>query len=272
MMLPLEYLSVARFRGPDAGNFLQNQLSADIAALGPGDAGFACCCTPKGQVIGLLLVCRQDDDFLVAGSAGLLPGILTRLKMFVFRARVEFLAEPDMQVYGALSAGELGGPAMFQPAGLNLGYRFSTGKDPQESPGDGIGTGEDFKAAEISRGVVWLDGETSEKFIPQMLGFEQIGAVSFSKGCYPGQEIVARARYLGKVKRKPLVVHTVESCPAKPADRVELLRGDTWIQGVVIDIAPANGGSIVFIVGPVEPDTPSVELKFEETRYRCATT
>ena len=217
MMLPLEYLSVARFRGPDAGNFLQNQLSADIAALGPGDAGFACCCTPKGQVIGLLLVCRQDDDFLVAGSAGLLPGILTRLKMFVFRARVEFLAEPDMQVYGALSAGEPGGPAVFQPAGLNLGYRFSTGKELQENPGHGIGTGEDFKAAEISRGVVWLDGETSEKFIPQMLGFEQIGAVSFSKGCYPGQEIVARARYLGKVKRKPLVVQTVESCPAKPA-------------------------------------------------------
>ena len=271
-IFPLEYLSVARFHGADAGNFLQNQLSADIAALAPGDAGFACCCTPKGQVIGLLLVCRQDNDFLVAGAAGLLPGILTRLKMFVFRAKVEFLAEPDMQVYGVISALQPCRPAEFQPAGLNLRYRFSAPEDLQESPGETFETGENFKAAEISRGVVWLAAETSEKFIPQMLGFEQIGAVSFSKGCYPGQEIVARARYLGKVKRKPLVVRTLEPCPVKPAGRVELLRDETWIQGVVIDVAAAEDGSILFIVAPGEPETRTVELKFEERRYRCATT
>ncbi len=271
-MLPLKYLSVARFRGPDAGNFLHNQLSADIAALAPDDATFACCCTPRGQVIGLLLVCRQDDDFLVAGAAGLLPGILTRLKMFVFRARVEFLAEPDVQVCGALSAGQPRGPGDFQPAGLNLCYRFSSGEEQQEIPGETPETGESFKAGEISRGVVWLDAQTSEKFIPQMLGFEQIGAVSFSKGCYPGQEIVARARYLGKVKRKPDIVRTVESCPVKPADRVELLRGESWIQGVVIDNAAAQEGTVLFIVAPAEPEIQTGELKIGEKRYLCATT
>jgi len=97
-MRPLPYLSVARFEGPDAGEFLQAQLSADIAALEPGDATFACYCTPRGQVIGLLLVCRQDDGYLVTAAAVLLQQILTRLKMFVLRSRVEFSAQPGIAV------------------------------------------------------------------------------------------------------------------------------------------------------------------------------
>lgn len=261
----LKYLSAARFHGQDAGDFLHRQLSADIAALAPGEAVFACCCTPKGQVIGLLLVCRLGDEFLVAGAADLLPLVLARLRMFVLRSRVEFSLDPELNVYGAGTSADLPGAATFQPASLGLYYHFSREPDVPEKPG------ESFKAVEISHRVAWLGAGTSEKFIPQMLGYDGIGAVSFSKGCYPGQEIVARARYLGKVKRQPAIVQTVEPIAVSPADHVELHRGETWTQGVVVDSAPAGDGTILFVVAPAEPEISPVELRHGERLYRCAT-
>jgi folate-binding protein YgfZ len=263
-MVELKYLSVARLHGPDAGDFLHRQLSADIAPLAPGDASFACCCTPKGQVIGLLLVCREGDDFLVTGSAELLPLVLKRLRMFVLRSRVEFSVGPGLKVYGVDSTSELSAVGTFQPGGLGLHYRFSQEPDAVEMPDDL------FRAAEISHRVAWLGAETTEKFIPQMLGYEEIGAVSFSKGCYPGQEIVARARYLGKVKRKPVIVRTIEPLAVKPADHVELLRGETWSPGVVITSAAADNGTLFFIVASIEPEGDPVELRYGERTYRCA--
>ena len=266
-MTPLDYLTVARCAGADAGEFLHAQLSADIAALEPGDGTFACCCSPRGQVIGLLLVYRQGDAYLVAASAELLPGILTRLKMFVLRSSVEFSVLPDIGLYGIGAQEDTSSASVFQPVGSNLRYLFS------ESAGENNGGVEFFNEQEIRNQVVWLGPKTTEKFIPQMLGFDQIGAVSFSKGCYPGQEIVARARYLGKVKRKPVVVHTHEELLIEPAERVELRREDNWSAGTVIDSVSAGGaGTVFFIVAPAEPETAPEELRYQDRSYRCATT
>jgi len=265
-MMPLDYLSIARFQGPDAGDFLQAQLSADIAALEPGDATFACYCTPRGQVIGLLLVCRQHDGYLVASAAGLLPRILTRFKMFVLRSRVEFVAQPGLAVYGIEPQEDIADPGVFQPDGFPMAYLF------RENTGESGASSERFKALEINNRVTWLGPETAEKFIPQMLGFDQIGAVSYSKGCYPGQEIVARTRYLGKVKRQPVVVLLQEGLQIRPAERVELRRENAWSNGIVIDSAPAKAaGTLFFIVAPREPETGPEELKYQDQSYRCAT-
>jgi len=264
-MTPLENLSVARFGGQEAGDFLHNQLSADIQVLAPGRASFACYCTPKGQVIGLLLVCRQDQGYAVVGSAVLMPQLLERLKKFVFRTRVEFSAEPELKVYGARRGEKPCESGTFQPGAVDLCYLVSARPPPIDTPAAF------FKAEEIRRGVVWLGAETSEKFIPQMLGFDRIGAVSFSKGCYPGQEIVARTRYLGKVKRSPVIVRTTEPLAAKPAEKLELQREQSWSDGVVIDSAPAEDGTLLFMVAPNEPDVPPDHLKREDRLYRCAT-
>ena len=265
-MTPLDYLAVARCAGADAGEFLHAQLSADIAALEPGDATFACCCSPRGQVIGLLLVYRQGDAYLVAASAELLPGILTRLKMFVLRSRVEFTAQAGITVYGIGPQVDIADPGVFQPDGFPMAYLF------RENTGETDVNSERFKALEISNRVTWLGPETAEKFIPQMLGFDQIGAVSYSKGCYPGQEIVARTRYLGKVKRKPVVVQLQEGLQIRPAERVELRRENAWSNGIVIDSAPGKeAGTLFFIVAPGEPETGPEELKYQDQSYRCAT-
>jgi len=265
-MIPLDYLSVARFNGPDAGVFLHAQLSADIAVLESGQATFACYCNPRGQVIGLLLVCRQDQGYLVAAAADLLAGILTRLQMFVLRSRVGFSADPKLRVCGAGQQQDDFAPRTFQPAGMGLSYIF-TENGIEDNDG-----GEVFKAREIRNRLTWLGSETTAKFIPQMLGFDRIGAVSFNKGCYPGQEIVARTRYLGKVKRLPAVVQMEEQVPLKPSDRVELHRQGAWSNAIVIDSVPADGaGTLCFTVAAAEPGDGPDQLRYRDRSYRCAT-
>ncbi len=102
--------------------------------------------------------------------------------------------------------------------------------------------------------MTWLGAETSEKFIPQMLGYEQIGAVSFSKGCYPGQEIVARARYLGKVKRKPVIVRTSENLAASGGIRWNCCAGKPGRRELSLIQQLPDEGTLLFIVAPVEPE------------------
>jgi folate-binding protein YgfZ len=259
---PLEYLAAARFSGPDAAAFLQSQLSADIEALEPGDCTFAAYCSPRGQVIALLLVCRDGDSYRVAGSSCLLPGVLERLRIYVFRSRVEFELEPGGSVLGI----EAGSERAFTPAASGLAYSFA---DASPSRPEDLNT---WKQRELRQNVAWLQSETSEKFIPQMLGYDEIGAVSFSKGCYPGQEIVARARYLGKVKRKPLKLILEETPELAPGSAVELLRAEKWTRAALVDFAPdGSGGALLFLVAAEDPGAPATLLRQGDKDYRCAT-
>jgi folate-binding protein YgfZ len=266
-MTKLSFLSVARFSGPDAGRFLHAQLSADIAGLASGKAVFACYCSPRGQVISLLLVCRECDAYFVVGANELLPAVLRRFGMFVLRSKVEFAIESEMKVFGHAveeSATVEGG--IFKPEAVDLAYLLSD----QSQPADG--NEEDWRVLELKNNVTWLEPATSEKFIPQMLGFDGIGAVSFSKGCYPGQEIVARARYLGKVKRKPLLVATAEELRLDPGQTVELLRAEQWTAAIVVDsVFVQDQGTVLFTVTPEEPaDSPS-RVRNGAQDYLCAT-
>jgi hypothetical protein len=275
----LPYLAVARVQGPDAAAFLQAQLSADIASLPGGGATFACYCSPRGQVHGLLLVCREPngpgeesaETFLLAGAAGLLPSILERLRRFVLRARVTLEMAGDLAVCGP--------PAATAPAaGLystlpGLAYRIA---EATQCAPDGRAAAA-WKAQELRHGIAWLDATTSERFIPQMLGFDRLGAVSFSKGCYPGQEIVARARYLGSVKRKPLRLLVVGAPEIPPGSAVRLLQAadagnGNWLDGTAIDSAAggAEEQTVVLVVAAVSGGSVT-SLEYAARSYFCAT-
>jgi folate-binding protein YgfZ len=260
----LPYLAVARAKGPDAGAFLQAQLSADLESLRDGDATFACYCSPRGQVYGLLLVCREAGSFVLVGAAELLPSILERLRRFVLRARVQFEPAADLVVCGA-PAERVAAAGVFHTV-PGLSYRVADQHECESQDGDG------WKARELQHGVAWLSAQTSERFIPQMLGFDQIGAVSFSKGCYPGQEIVARARYLGTVKRKPLRLLVAAAPMIAPGAVIRVQAGEAWLDGVAIDSAPLGKGRqrMVFVVAAMPAGTVKA-LEFEERSYRCAT-
>lgn len=246
----IPYLATMRVSGEDAGAFLQAQLSADILALGVGEHTPACYCTPKGKVLGLLLVGRDEAGYLVAANAELLPGILQRLKMFVLRSKVGFSDTDAVAVTG--------------PSGAV----FGCSREASE-----LENVEAWRAGELLAGIAWLDAESTESYIPQMLGFENIGAVSFSKGCYPGQEIVARARYLGKVKRKPLIVAIEGLAIPGTGQKVRVRRGEQWSDAVVVDSARLDDErTVLFTVAPGEPGGAAEEVEIDGQSYGCATT
>lgn len=246
----IPYLSVARANGEDAADFLQSQLSSDVKALAPGETGFGCYCTPKGQVLGLLLVTPVEDGFLLAAHSDLLPGLLQRLRMYVLRSKVTLEPADDLCVAD--------------------GEGFTHTFEPTLPPMDNADA---WRAGELRAGIAWLDRETSEKHIPQMLGYDRIGAVSFKKGCYPGQEIVARARYLGTVKRLPLTIETEGRVDARNGDRIRLRRGGEWSDAALVDHAFDGERTVLFTVARFDEDAgPVEEAGIGETVYRCATT
>jgi len=251
-MIALPYLCVYKVTGPDATAFLQAQLAADIAALDSGQSSFAAYCNPRGQVIVLFLVSRQDDEWRVVCRAGLAESVFRRLGMYILRSRVFFEPWTGMQVAGLEDESERApGEESFRPAGMELGYVFRPAAEVVIEPVD------DWRAMELRQGVTWLHPETSENFLPQMLGLERIGAVSFTKGCYPGQEIIARARYLGKVKRKPVWLELDGTVRVDPGSPCELLSANTPAAAVAVDqalLGPSR--SLVLAVAPVEEADP----------------
>jgi len=263
-MIQLPYLSSARFSGSDAGSFLHSQLSADIAALDEGASTFAAYCTPRGQVLGLLLVGRFEDSYGIVGSSELLPAVIQRLRMFVLRADVQVEILRELQVFGLLPPCTAGTTtAIFSPGGFSLRYTLDV---KSAASSEEVGR---WKYAELSQGISWLGPETTEKFIPQMLGLDDIGAVSFSKGCYPGQEIVARTRYLGKVKREPLIVAVTGQAGIANRSKVQVTYESESIDGILVDSAPAeNGNTLLFIVTRPSDGEQAKSISFEGQVYR----
>jgi folate-binding protein YgfZ len=169
--------------GPDVFAFLQAQLSNDLRLLDDQERLLSAWCNPKGRVICILRVSRSDGGYALALPAELAQSVLQRLTLFRFRSRVEL-----------------------QPA--------------PASPGDlGItGPVEDWLLANLRAGRAEIWQAQSEVFTPHMLNLDLIGAVSFDKGCYPGQEIVARTHYRGATKRRTRRFESAQ--PVSPGDKV----------------------------------------------------
>ena len=250
-MIVLPYLTLVRVTGEDAGAFLQAQLAADVAALAPGEAEFAALCSARGQVVGLLLVHRRGEDWLICGAATLMDAIVDRLRRFVLRSRVHLEPEP------ARLAGLPDGTP--RPADSPIVLRSTPLRYTLASPEQrGHGDPEDWRGRELRHGVIWLDPATSERFIPQMLGLDRIGAVSFQKGCYPGQEIIARARYLGQVKRGPVWVTVAAGTAVSPGTDCVLQTTDAAAEAVVAGVARYGIGNTLVVAVAALPDDAAV--------------
>jgi len=262
-MIQLPNIALYKLSGPDTGDFLHGQLTADTGALADGESRFAAYCSPKGQVIAILLVCRLDSDWLIAMDSELADRVVKRLKMYVLRARVEFHDMPDWRLHG-LPEHETGSPGsrVFSPIDTPLRYVTGVPSAPD------MQVSLKWRHKELLSGISWLQAATSERFIPQMLGLEHIGALSFSKGCYPGQEIVARTHYLGKVKRKPLLLECSGTPAVKPADKITLRMGNESRNGIVVDaVCPDGKSTTVLAVAPGEENEKVQQLEFEDQSW-----
>lgn len=233
IVAPLVHLGLLECSGDDAKSFLHNQLTSDVNHLAPNAAQHSAWCTAKGRMQASFLHYRSGDTYRLLLSGDLLAAIQKRLQMFVLRSKVkltdltattEIIGLSGPQAGAALTAAGLPMPeaplvaATFAEGTIirldrgrfvvvvaatvapDLWRRLSTCARPAGTPA--------WHWLDVKAGIPLITEATKEAFVPQMANFDKIGGVSFHKGCYPGQEIVARTQYLGKVKRHLYQIHS----------------------------------------------------------------
>lgn len=213
MQTRLPFFGVVRVSGEDRASFLHGQLSNDINHLNENTACYATYNTPKGRVLANMIVLNRGEDLLLIMAQDLTEAIVKRLRMFVLRAKVIFEPLPDFAVAGELdetaSPSPAAEPALSFPAQADDGvYTIILPHSGRLKIGE-AGLLPEYDAAaenawnlhEIRSGYAWISTVTKETAVAQMLNQHIIGGVHFKKGCYPGQEIIARAQYRGQVKR-----------------------------------------------------------------------
>ncbi|MDR7332279.1 folate-binding protein [Roseateles asaccharophilus] len=201
---------VIRAQGADATSFLHSQLTQDFALLGRDHARLAGFCTAKGRLLATMVGWKQaDEEILLALPAETLAATLKRLSMFVLRAKCKLTdASAEYAVYGLLGTPTAeawtlvrdGDAVQIALPGSGRALRVQPVGAP--APAGVAITADDWAWAEAEAGTAWVRGATVEAFVPQMINFEVLGGVNFKKGCYPGQEIVARSQYRGTLKRR----------------------------------------------------------------------
>lgn len=213
MQTRLPFFGVVRVSGEDRASFLHGQLSNDINNLASGQACYATYNTPKGRVLANMLVVNRGEDLLLVMAQDLTEAIVKRLRMFVLRAKVVFELMPDLAVSSELADNtephpaaepQLSFPAQIQENAVEIALphtgrlKISVTENAAEYQAEAENA---WNLHEIRSGYPWICAATKEAAVAQMLNQHIIGAVHFRKGCYPGQEIIARAQYRGQVKR-----------------------------------------------------------------------
>lgn len=240
-----------RASGEEAAQFLHNLLTNDIQHLTEGTARHAALCTPKGRMIASFLIWREGSDYLLMLSADILPATLRKLSMYVLRSKVKLSdASAERTLIGTVGAAL--GPAqamMTSPVAGGTAIRLDPDRvvlavPPGVTPAGlpPAGSLDDWHLAEIRAGMPRITAATQELFTPQMVNYElpAVGGVSFQKGCYPGQEVVARTQYLGKVKRRMFRV-ALDRAFVPGTDVFTPEAGDQHC-GAVVLTAPVSGG------------------------------
>jgi folate-binding protein YgfZ len=189
--------------GSDARDFLHAQLTNDIAGLPADKAALAGWCSAKGRLLASFVVIPSANGFLLQLARDLAPAVAKRLTMFVLRSKVKIADESDAWTQQGLWGEELQQPDVQWKDGIatvRVGERrfLQFGLHVKEPA---TASEAEWALQEIRAGRPFITAATADQFVPQMVNFEKIGGVDFQKGCYPGQEIVARAQYRGQVKR-----------------------------------------------------------------------
>ena len=261
---PLSHLGVIRVQGEDAAKFLHGQLTQDFALLGMDQARLAAFLSAKGRMQASFIgFKRSATEVLLVCSRDLLPATLKRLSMFVLRAKAKLTdATADFSLYGLAGSAVDTVAGGAQPAWAkadigtaNLVHLYPAGGTPRvlwvapaTDPAP-AGTALDealWLWSEVQSGVATLTTPVFEAFVPQMLNYESVGGVNFKKGCYPGQEVVARSQFRGTLKRRAYVAHAADEV----AVGAEVFSTTDLEQpcGTVVQAAPAPGGGCDAIV------------------------
>ena len=255
----LDHLACYEVAGEDATTFLQGQFSNDISNVSPTNAQLTSYCTPKGRMLATLHICQFNSNYLLILSADIAAEVIKRLQMFVMRSQVEITPADKYSITGICHDPSA---TIFQTVNLEIPkdeYQ-STANDSAiciKIPGvqsrymlignndieDKISKHDNdtlqvfshdyWKWLDILSGIPTINKSTQEAFVPQMANMELINGVSFSKGCYPGQEIVARLHYIGNANRRMFRVHCQDAESINDGDDIYTVGGNQSIGKVL---------------------------------------
>jgi folate-binding protein YgfZ len=264
----LPHLGVIRVEGPDAATFLHGQLTQDFALLGLSEARLAAFCSAKGRIQASFIGFKPGhEEILLVCSRDLLTPVLKRLSMFVLRAKARLTDASDSYRLCGLAGAALAtvAPDAVRPwARQDLGTASLIHLYPAEGvaralwiapadnawpEGDAMST-ELWQLGEVRAGVATVGAAVGDAFVPQMLNYESVGGVNFKKGCYPGQEVVARSQFRGVLKRRAMLAH----CAAEMASGQEIFQHNDADQpcATVVQAAPCpEGGWDAIVSGQV---------------------
>jgi folate-binding protein YgfZ len=280
VVCPVPDLGVLLFEGADSAAFLQGQVSSDVAALAQGQSQRSSYNSPKGRMLANLRLWHDPDSasrnvYGMLLAADLADALAKRFAMFVLRAKVgiahatgahALLGIAGQHAKQAVAAAFHAGPAADEVMtvadgtarllGLPDGRYVLVAMAEAEKvlrgdlgaravPGDA----ELWRWLSIRAGVPLVTAATSDRFVPQMLNWDTLGGVSFQKGCYPGQEIVARTRYLGRLKERLYGFHVAAAAQPAPGTRLYSPAFGTDPCGTVVSAARApEGGTALLAV------------------------
>ena len=263
----LSQLALLRFSGEDAQTFLHNQLSCDLTALAPGGSTYGAYCTPKGRVLASFLLWRSDQGYFMQLPSSLREPIQKQLSKFILRSKVKAadasgdwtligVAGKDaaglvQQVIGNAPQAERGVAHTSDATVIRLpGDRFELAVAKDKAPrvlealsaNAEKATQDYWEWLDIKAGIPTILPATQEAFVPQMVNLDLIGGVSFEKGCYPGQEIVARMHYRGTLKQRMYLANIPGSDRPQQGEKLYSQAFGDQACGTIVNAAPSPDG------------------------------
>ena len=270
----LPHPGLIRFSGEEAQAFLHNQLSCDVAALTLGRSTYGAYCTPKGRVFASFLLWRSEQGLFMQLPSSLREPIQQQLSKFILRSKVKAENLPDdpalIGVAGDDAAARLQkvlGAAPTAPhdvvhvAGATIirlpvdRYQIAVPREQAPRLAEALGAAdqagpEHWEWLAIRAGIPVILPATQEQFVPQMVNLDLIGGVSFQKGCYPGQEIVARMHYRGTLKQRMVLANIAVAERPQPGDKLYSPSFSVQASGAIVNAArsPESGYDVLAVV------------------------
>ncbi|MBK8814016.1 MAG: folate-binding protein YgfZ [Methylococcaceae bacterium] len=276
---PLTHLGVLKVSGKDAAKLLQGQITCNVNDISETSSRIAAMCNPKGRAIATFLVVKKADFFLLVVPTDLSDTVKTKLKLYVLRSDVKIEEASDEYCIMGLSE-HLPGSDSFVTEHLQNAIFVNLPESSArklvitdvdnaiqhwirfaDSEGYRAASPAEWRYLDIVSGFPWVTAATSEAFIQQMLNLDKLGGISFNKGCYTGQEIIARTHYLGKIKRE-LWLAECQSAQS-PEPNTAVINLDTEGQDVVGTVVQSERVS-----GKPEYFMLLIVLQIAETSYK----
>jgi folate-binding protein YgfZ len=217
-IISLDHFGFLKLSGVDAVTFLQGYTTCDLAALKDDSAQLGAVCNIQGRMLASFIAIRQGQDLILRMHNSLVPKTIAFLTKYIVFSKAELTdISENFRCYGALNPESKPAESPYSVSNDNEAITIDLGNRKEQWTAQWTannqtpvtnGMNEEWTDAELEAGLAWVDENSSEEYLPQMFNYHQLGGISFTKGCYLGQEIVARMQYRGELKKR---LHRIEA-------------------------------------------------------------